>query len=79
MIKVPERVQTIVKELTVIGCPLAASKLVELYQTPEFLAMDRLVLLTELIDAQYEANMTKSVNGRLKRASLEGCTAVLES
>lgn len=79
MMKASERLQTVVAELKTIGCPLVASKLIELYRAPEFLTMDPLTLLTQLIDEQYEANVTKSVNGRLRRAGLEGCATVLEN
>ena len=62
----------LVDELNTLKLPFMAAKLEALYNSPDFLNMDRMTILAELINGEYEENRSKQLRNRLKRAKLLG-------
>ena len=56
-----------------IGMKKTASTLNELYNTPAFLEIDRVELLSKLIEPEYHAFINRRYTSRLKSAHLSGC------
>ena len=48
-----------------IGLPLMALRLDELYRSSEFLTMDRLSLVSALLESEYQDKISKRINNRL--------------
>jgi DNA replication protein DnaC len=63
----------LVDELNELGFPNMAATLDTLYHSKSFLEMDRLTLIAELIEPEYQNKLSKRVNNRLKNAHLIGC------
>ena len=59
-------------QMSTIGLPLMALKLDELYRSADFLTMDRLELLSMLLEPEYMDKTTKRLNNRLRNAHLIG-------
>lgn len=55
-----------------IGLSLMAKKLDQLYRSPDYLAMDKLNLVSEILAPEYQDRTTKRLNNRLKNARLIG-------
>lgn len=55
-----------------IGLPLMALKLDELYRSAEFPEMDRLDLISTLLEPEYRDKISKRINNRLRNAKLIG-------
>lgn len=55
-----------------IGLPLMALKLDELYWSAEFPKMDRLDLISTLLEPEYRDKISKRINNRLRNAKLIG-------
>ena len=75
----PQAIDPIIDELMVIGMKKIAETLDELYNTPTFLEMDRVELLTKLIDPEYQAFINRRYTSRLKFAHLSGCPQELNN
>ena len=69
---------TLVDELNEMGMPIMAASLDKIYHSETFLNMDRLSLISELVDSEYENKMTRRINNRLRHAKLFGCPQTLE-
>ena len=59
-------------QMNTIGLPLMALKLDELYRSANFLTMDRLEMLSVLLEPEYADKTTKRLNNRLRNAHLVG-------
>ena len=68
-----ELLETICAELQEIGMKQMAGKLKVMYRSDDFLTMDHLTLLADLIEPEYNEKITKRVKTRLKNANLLGC------
>ncbi len=68
-----ELLETICAELQEIGMKQMAGKLNVMYRSDDFLTMDHLTLLADLIEPEYNEKITKRVKTRLKNANLLGC------
>jgi len=55
-----------------IGLPLMALKLDELYRSADFPAMDRLDIISALLEPEYRDKLSKRINNRLRNAKLIG-------
>ena len=62
----------LLSQLDEMGMSSMANSLNQLYHSPSFLEMDRLTLLRELIDAEYQARAETRFSNRLKKAGLMG-------
>ena len=71
--KASQAIDPIVDELMAIGMKKTASTLNELYNTPAFLEIDRVELLSKLIEPEYPAFINRRYTSRLKSAHLSGC------
>lgn len=71
--KASQAIDPIVDELMAIGMKKTASTLNELYNTPAFLEIDRVELLSKLIEPEYHAFINRRYTSRLKSAHLSGC------
>ena len=60
------------EQMNMIGLPLMALKLDELYRSSDFLTMDRLEMVSSLLKPEYEDKTTKRFNNRLRTAHLIG-------
>lgn len=60
------------EQMNLIGLPLMALKLDEVYRSAEFMTMDRLELVSLLLKPEYEDKATKRLNNRLRTAHLIG-------
>lgn len=69
----------LVDELNDIGLTQMAKSLDEIYRSKDFLEIDRLSLISQLIEAEYHSRITTRVDNRLKRAHLLGCPFELEN
>ena len=74
-----QAIDPIVDELMTIGMKKTAETLDELYNTPAFLEIDRVELLTRLIEPEYHAFINRRYTSRLKFAHLSGCPQELNS
>ena len=62
----------LLSQLDEMGMSSMANSLNQLYHSPSFLEMDRLTMLRELIDAEYQARAETRFSNRLKKAGLMG-------
>ena len=60
------------EQMNMIGLPLMALKLDELYRSSAFLTIDRLEMISSLLKPEYEDKTTKRFNNRLRTAHLIG-------
>jgi len=72
MKKTDELVATMLDELEELGLIQMSAALAESYRTKSFLNKDSLVLLSELLDAEYQVKISKRYRSRLNRAHLNG-------
>jgi predicted GNAT superfamily acetyltransferase len=63
----------LVDELNDLGLPNMAATLDTLYRSEKFLNMDRLTLISELIEPEYRDKISKRINNRLRSSRLIGC------
>lgn len=68
-----------VDQMNDLKLPRMAAKLEELYHSPEFVQMDKLTLVSELIGAEYNERMARTISHRLKDSKLKGCDAELDN
>lgn len=62
----------LVDELNEMGLTTMAVALEALYKSDRFLKLDRLTIVSEIIQAEYQDKITKRLKNSLKRAHLEG-------
>jgi len=60
------------EQLNSIGLPLMALKLDELYRSPDYLTMDKLDLISTMLEPEYKDKISKRINNRLRTAHLIG-------
>jgi len=72
MKKNDELVASMLDELKELGLINMSAALAESYRTKSFLNKDPLVLLSELLDAEYQVKISKRYRSRLNRAHLSG-------
>lgn len=72
MITASSLLQELQFQMKDIGLPLMALKLDELYRSAEFPAMDRLELISNLLEPEYRDKISKRINNRLRNAKLIG-------
>ena len=71
--------ENILTELDEMGLCTMAQTLNRMYHGPSFLETDRLCLLREVIDAEYQSKAGKKFTSRLKKANLLGCPSSIEN
>ncbi|MCD8295317.1 MAG: ATP-binding protein [Clostridia bacterium] len=74
-----EKMSYVIDQLQELGLPVMASSLDALYHSKNFLEMDKLTLLEEIVEPQYSASMTRRLGNRLKNAHLLGSSAEVEN
>lgn len=67
------------EQMNAIKLPLMALKLDELYRSPDFLSMDKLDFISELLAPEFKYKMTKTINNRLRTAHIIGTPCELSS
>ena len=67
------------EQMNAIKLPLMALKLDELYRSPDFLSMDKLDFISELLAPEFKDKMTKTINNRLRTAYIIGTPCELSS
>lgn len=72
-------VATLTAELTEMGLRGMASALEEMYNAPDFLEMDSLSVIANLIEPEYQSEATKKLTSRLRLAHLLGCPQEIAS
>lgn len=72
MTKSNSLVMDLAEQMNTIGLPLMALKLDEIYRSAEFLTIDRLDMISQLLEPEYRDKITKRVNNRLRNARLIG-------
>jgi len=72
MKKNDELVASMLDELEELGLIHMSAALAESYRTKSFLNKDPLILLSELLDAEYQVKVSKRYHSRLNRAHLSG-------
>lgn len=68
MIKGEDLILDLEEQMQTIKLPLMALKLDELYRSPDYLHMDKLDFLSELLAPEYKDKVTKTINNRLRTA-----------
>ena len=71
--------ENMLSELDEMGLSTMAQTLNRLYHGPSFLELDRLSILREVIDAEYQTKAGKKFVNRLKKANLSGSPCSLGS
>ena len=69
----PQPIDPIVDQLLSIGLKKTAEELEKLYDAPEFHELDRVELISRLIEPEYTATINRRYSSRLKLAHLSGC------
>ena len=67
-----ELLQTLEAQLNEIGLSTMALKLDEIFHSPEYMTMDKLDLISEILLPEYQDKITKRINNRLRNAHLIG-------
>lgn len=70
---------SVVEQLNGLGLRRMAIKLDELYSSSDFLCLDRLTMLSQIVSSEYEAKASKALEGRLKKCHLWGSPESIES
>lgn len=70
--------EEITSEMNVLGLEQMSDMLRKLYRSPQFVNMDRLEIVSDLVSAQYTATLTRQYRNRLKNAKLIGEPCELE-
>mgnify|MGYP007089410804 FL=1 len=66
-------VDVLTAELGEIGMGNMASELDTMYRSPEFLELDLLSAIAQLVETEYQARTNKRITNRLRAAHLLGC------
>ena len=64
---------TLLAELNEMGLPGMSSTLDEMYRSPNFLELDPLMAIANLVEPEYQKKMNKRIQCRLRSAHLRGC------
>jgi len=72
-------IDTIVDELLAIGLKRVAAALEEQYNSPDFLSLDRVELISRLIEPEYTETINRRFTTRLRNGHLTGCPQELEN
>lgn len=71
---------TLLTELNEMGLPGMSATLDEMYRSPNFLELDPLMAIANLVEPEYQERMTnKRIQSRLCSAHLRGCPQELSS
>ena len=70
---------TLVTELNDMGLPGMSATLDEMYRSPDFLNLDPLMAIANLVEPEYQKKINKRIQGRLRAAHLRGCPQELSS
>ena len=74
-----ELLQTLEAQLNEIGLSTMALKLDEIYNSPDYLTMDKLDLISSILLPEYQDKISKRINNRLRNAHLIGTPCDIES
>ena len=72
-------IDPIIDQLLAIGLKKTAESLENLYNSPEFLNLDRVELISRLVEPEYTTTTNRRYLSRLKLAHLSGCPQELNS
>ena len=64
---------TLLAELNEMGLPGMSATLDEMYRSPDFLELDPLMAIANLVEPEYQKKMNKRIQSRLRAAHLRGC------
>lgn len=70
---------TLVVELNDMGLPGMSATLDEMYRSPDFVHLDPLMAIANLVEPEYQKKINKRVQSRLRAAHLRGCPQELSS
>ena len=70
---------TQVAELNDMGLPGMSATLDEMYRSPDFVHLDPLMAIANLVEPEYQKKMNKRIQSRLRAAHLRGCPQELSS
>lgn len=70
---------TLVVELNDMGLPGMSATLDEMYCSPDFVHLDPLMAIANLVEPEYQKKINKRVQSRLRAAHLRGCPQELSS
>lgn len=70
---------TLLAELNEMGLPGMSSTLDEMYRSPNFLELDPLMAIANLVEPEYQKKMNKRIQSRLRSAHLRGCPQELSN
>ena len=68
-----ELFHTLLQELNDMGLPGMSATLDEMYRSPQFLELDPLMAIANLVEPEYQKKMNKRIQSRLRQAHLRGC------
>ena len=70
---------TLVVELNDMGLPGMSTTLDEMYRSPDFVHLDPLTAIANLVEPEYQKKIDKRIQSRLRAAHLRGCPQELSS
>ena len=70
---------TLVVELNDMGLPGMSATLDEMYRSPDFIHLDPLMAIANLVEPEYQKKINKRIQSRLRAAHLRGCPQELSS
>ena len=70
---------TLLAELNEMGLPGMSATLDEMYRSPNFLELDPLMAIANLVEPEYQKKMNKRIQSRLRGAHLRGCPQELSN
>ena len=65
--------ETLMTELNDMGLPGMSATLDGMYRSPDFIHLDPLMAIANLVEPEYQKKMTKRIQSRLRGAHLQGC------
>lgn len=70
---------TLVVELNDMGLPGMSATLDEMYRSPDFVHLDPLMAIANLVEPEYQKKINKRIQSRLRAAHLRGCPQELSN
>ena len=70
---------TLLTELNEMGLPGMSATLDEMYRSSDFLELDPLMAIANLVEPEYQKKMNKRIQSRLRAAHLRGCPQELSN
>lgn len=70
---------TLIAELNDMGLPGMSATLDEMYRSPDFVNLDPLMAIANLVEPEYQKKMNKRILSRLRAAHLSGCPQELSN